>query len=204
MHDDSLFIRVSDAGPARAAALTAAVLLRGDLAIIPTDTVYGIAAHPESADGVARLFSAKHRDPTKPIPLLAAGLREIRTAGAIVCSLGERLAESFWPGPLTLVMDTPYGTEGFRVPRHDVTLALLRGCGGVLRVTSANAAGEPPATSATGAAAALGHAVSAVLDDGPAPGGVPSTVVAIRDGTLQILREGALSQRQLEDALRSG
>lgn len=168
-------------------------LRRGVLVILPTDTVYGVAADPLVPGAEECLFRAKRRPDNKPIPLLAADSRQVEAYGAELGAAGRALATRYWPGALTLVLKTGSTWEGFRVPNHPVTQAILKAVGGVLRVTSANVSGEPPALTAAEAVAALGSAVELVVDAGPAPGGAPSTVVKIGLGQCDVLREGAIS-----------
>ncbi|TAN37918.1 MAG: threonylcarbamoyl-AMP synthase [Verrucomicrobia bacterium] len=170
-----------------------AALRRGELVIVPTETVYGLAADDRNPAALEKLFAAKGRPQDKPIALLAAGVHELERHGVKLTPTARRLAEKFWPGPLTLVLDSPAGWLGFRIPAHPVMLALLRAWGGVLAVTSANRSGEPPATTAATALAALEPFVALALDAGPAAGGVPSTVVKVDDDRVDILREGAIS-----------
>ena len=182
--------------------ITAAVaeLRAGRLLIIPTDTVYGIAADPRVPGALERIYAAKQRDRDKPVPFLAADLDAIKAYGAAIDPIGERLAAAFWPGPLTLILPCGAGTEGFRVPAHAVTLALLRAAGGLLRVTSANISGARDALTADDAIAALGNHCAAALDAGPSPGGVPSTVIRIDNGAISIIREGVISGNSLRKA----
>jgi L-threonylcarbamoyladenylate synthase len=180
----------------------ARALRAGKLVIVPTETVYGVAADPRAPAAVEAIYRAKQREAGKPIPLLAADLAAVRHAGAELGPVEERLAQRFWPGPLTLVLRVGSGTEGFRVPRHDVARALLREMGGLLRVTSANRSGRPPAVTAAEAARMLGAAVAAVLDDGPAAGGQPSTVVRAHGGSIEILREGAIPEAEVRRTAR--
>jgi len=171
----------------------AAILRSGRLVVAPTDTVYGVCAHPDLPDAIEQLFVVKGRPETKPIPLLLANADALSAIGAELSEPEQRLANAFWPGPLTLIVETPTGTEGVRVPDHDDMRALLRACDGVLRVTSANLSGEPPALTADEAKKPLGDRVAMILDGGPVRGGVPSSVVRVVDGKLEVLREGALS-----------
>ena len=178
----------------------AAGLLRaGGVVIIPTDTVYGIAAHPECAGAVARICTIKGRPTGKPIALLAADLASVLARGAMLPSAARCLAARFWPGALTLVLTCDGGEEGFRVPDHSATRRLLAACGGTLRVTSANLSGSMPAVSAVEALRGVGLEADMVVDGGVCPGGVASSVVRVcPDGTVDILREGAISA----DAIR--
>ncbi|MBL7076721.1 MAG: threonylcarbamoyl-AMP synthase [Kiritimatiellae bacterium] len=175
----------------------AAALRAGRLVVAPTDTVYGVCAHPDQPDAIERLFVVKGRPETKPIPLLLADAAAVEVIGAELSGAEQRLVDTFWPGPLTLIVDTPNGTEGVRVPNHDDMRALLRAAGGVLRVTSANLSGEPPALTADQAREPLGDRVAMILDGGPVRGGVPSSVVRVSGGKLDVLREGALSVADL-------
>ena len=182
----------------------AALLRDGGVAIVPTDTVYGVAAAPSRADALARIVAAKGRDPRKPCQLLAADAAAAAAAtGRPLPPRAAALARAFWPGALTLVLDAEGGgTEGVRVPDHAVARALCAAAGGLLRCTSANHSGEPPARNAAEAEAAIPEA-DAVVDDGPAPGGVASSVVRFApDGALEVLREGAVPRAALEAALR--
>ena len=177
-----------------------AVWNRGGLVVIPTDTVYGLAADPRSAEAEAKLWTVKGRGLEKKIALLAADPAAVRRVASRFDEAAQRLAKAFWPGPLTLVLPTPGGTEGFRVPDDPVALALLRAAGGLLRVTSANRSGAAPALTAADAIQALGDEVDLIVDAGPARGGVPSTVVAVQESGLKILREGALGSDEIRNA----
>ena len=165
------------------------VLNRGGVAVIPTDTVYGLAAHPAHPDAVERLYSIKGRDERKPIALLAADADAVAAFGATLPPAAAALAAERWPGALTLVLPCGDGFEGFRVPDHAWTRRLIAKCGGTLRVTSANLSGQRPATDAPQALADVGLSADLVIDDGISPGGIPSTVIKVLpDGTLQTLR----------------
>jgi len=199
-------LKVSEIGVAAAVGEAATLLAQGRLVIIPTDTVYGVAADARLPEAVALLYRAKRRPRDKAIPLLAADMDAVLCYGGLPGVEERRLAERFWPGPLTLVLPVAgrgeSRTEGFRVPDDEVTRALLRAAGGVLRATSANRSGDPPALTADAAAAALGDTVALVLDDGPARAGVPSSVARITDGEVSVLREGALSKARLTAVAR--
>ena len=171
-------------------AKAADVLNRGGVAVIPTDTVYGLAARPDFPAAVERLYTIKGREAKKPIALLASDMAAVERFGYPLVGKARQLAERHWPGALTLVI----GAEGFRVPDHARTRRLIADCGGVLRVTSANLSGRRPATDAPQALADVGLSADCVVDDGVSPGGVPSTVVRVRDdGSLEVLRPGAVT-----------
>lgn len=171
---------------------------------IPTDTVYGLAARPANVELLAEL---KGRPEGMPVALLGT-LEQVRSESLASWSpLANRVAEACWPGPLTLVLPAaaeldgllaPQGTVGLRAPASDA-LASLFAVTGLLAVTSANLHGHAPATSAVEVAEAMGEAaarVSLVVDGGTCDGAV-SSVVAVRDGTLEVIREGAISAAQL-------
>jgi L-threonylcarbamoyladenylate synthase len=191
-------LRVDPLRPSsQAVAVAAGLLRRGELVVLPTDTVYGVAADPNVAQAVERIYRAKGRDPGKPLPLLVADIQDVARRGAVLGQRARALAQRYWPGPLTLVLRAGDTFEGFRVPDHPVTLAVLRAAGGVLRVTSANRSGEPAAQDAEAAAAALAGHVRLVLDAGPAPLGRESTVVREEGGELTVLREGAIPAAEI-------
>ena len=168
------------------------VLRSGELILLPTETVYGLAADPAVPGAEERIFAAKERERGKPIPLLASGLDAVERAGAVISTKARRLARRYWPGPLTLVLSCGGRAEGFRVPDHPVALAVLKRAGGLLRVTSANVSGEPAASTMEEALEALGAKVALALDSGPAPLGMASTVVDATGESLKIIRQGAL------------
>jgi L-threonylcarbamoyladenylate synthase len=167
----------------------AGILNGGGVAVIPTDTVYGLAARPDFPAAVERLYTIKGREEGKPIALLASGPDAVERFGGRLEGRARELALKHWPGALTLVV----GGEGFRVPAHEKTRRLVAECGGVLRVTSANISGRSPAVDAARAFAEVGLTADCVVDDGVSPGGVPSTVVRVLpDGSLEVLRRGAV------------
>lgn len=159
-------------------------LAAGGVVVIPTDTVYGLAAHPDRPEAVRRLYAIKARDAKKPIALLAC---DAAAAERFVGAAAARMASPHWPGALTVVAQG----EGVRVPDHMWTRRLLAACGGALRVTSANLSGRRAATDAPAALAEVGLSADLVIDDGVSPGGVASTVVRVADdGTVETLRPG--------------
>ena len=173
----------------------AKVLLGGGVAVIPTDTVYGLAAHPGFPAAVERLYTIKQRDAKKPIALLAGDTEgAVRFLGGMD-DLARRVADRNWPGALTLVLPAKGSGvfEGVRVPAHDWTRELIRRCGGVLRVTSANLSGRSAATDAPAALEQVGLSADLVVDDGLSPGGLASTVVRVVDGAMSVLRPGPVT-----------
>jgi L-threonylcarbamoyladenylate synthase len=195
--------------PARAAETIRA----GGLVVLPTDTVYGVAADPWQPEAVAALYAAKDRPPARAISVLLAGEADAAQVAREVPPPAKKLAAAFWPGPLTIALPrlesvpeivSSLPTIGVRVPDHDGTRAIIRACGGVLAVTSANRSGQADSLTARQAADALGDRVALVLDGGRCPGGVPSTVVDLSGGALRIVRPGPIDEAALRAALGDG
>jgi tRNA threonylcarbamoyl adenosine modification protein (Sua5/YciO/YrdC/YwlC family) len=181
----------------------ARALMGGGVAVIPTDTVYGLAASLTEPGAIERVFELKGRPPTKSLPVLGASLDALRVIAAFDGD-AEALGRKHWPGPLTLVLARAPGfvvdlggdwssTVAVRVPDRAVTLELLE-ITGPLAVTSANRSGEEPASTPAEARAAFGADVP-LLDDGPLAGEV-STVLSLVAGRT-ILREGAIPATDL-------
>ncbi len=178
----------------------------GKLVVIPTDTVYGIAADAFTPDAVAALLTAKHRGPDMPVPVLV-GSRATLAGVAMAGSTADKLAEAFWPGGLTLIcLEQPslswdlgeaQGTVAIRMPNHDVALDLLEQTG-PLAVSSANVSGTPPARTAADARDQLGDDVAAYLDGGPTADETPSTIVDLSGELPRVLRQGAVSLDELQ------
>lgn len=178
--------------------LAAKRVREGRLVIVPTETVYGVAARADSAEAMARLYAAKGRDGSKSVAVFADGIDSIRAMGIRVEEIAERLAAAFWPGPLTMVLrNSSGGWDGFRVPDHPVALAFIRELGLLSAVTSANRSGDPPALTAQAAWESLAPHVFLALDAGGAVGGRASTVVKLVDGALELLREGPIDREAL-------
>ncbi|HEX9402492.1 MAG TPA: L-threonylcarbamoyladenylate synthase [Anaeromyxobacter sp.] len=190
----------------------AAALRRGGIVAYPTETFYGLGALARDAAAVERLARAKGRPDGKPLPLVAADRAAVELV-AVVDGVAARLADRFWPGPLTLVLPARpglpapvtagTGTVGIRVPGGEVARALSREAGGAIVSTSANLGGAPPPDRAEALAPELRARLDHVLDAGPAPGGLPSTVVVVEGGTLRLVRAGAVPFEALERALRA-
>jgi tRNA threonylcarbamoyl adenosine modification protein (Sua5/YciO/YrdC/YwlC family) len=203
-----------DVADPRAAELAAGALSGGSVVAVPTDTVYGLAADPTLPEAVARLFALKHRPAEVALPLLVGGRDQVAEVAGDLDPTAQRLAERFWPGPLTLVLprrdgfDTDLGgppsarrTVGVRVPDDPFLLAL---CGrlGPLAVTSANRHGSPPAVTARQVETALGDGDGdgpVLIVDGGVRDGTPSTVVECLGTACRGLREGAIPWPEIFD-----
>lgn len=179
------------------------VLRRGHIVCIPTETWYGLAVDALADDALARLNALKTRAATSPFALIAADVAQARNLASIWPPRAQQLTERHWPGPLTLVLPArahlpapivgPSGGVGVRVSSHPVPVALARALGRPITATSANPRGAPPAGDIASARAYFGERVAWYLDDGPAPGERPSTVVAITgDSKVQVLRAGPI------------
>ena len=176
----------------------ATALANGELVAFPTDTVYGLAA---GHDHLRKLYIAKDRPKDKRIPILLSDAGNLETS-AMVTPAARALAARFWPGPLTLVLVAPRrGTIAFRVPDNDIARRLIAASGGGLPVTSANRSGEPEARTAQEVQAQLDGRVAIILDGGVASIGTASTIVDCTKEPLTVLREGAISRAQIEEAL---
>lgn len=189
---------------------------RGELVVLPTDTVYGVAADAFSPAAVQRLLDAKGRGRQSPPPVLVPGVTTLEALVESVPPAVRDLVEEFWPGGLTIVLPAQpslawdlgetRGTVAVRMPDHRLALALLEETG-PLAVSSANRTGEPAAVTATDAEAMLGDSVSVYLDGGTSETGVASTIVdatALVTGTEQIvrvLRDGAVTRDRLRAVL---
>jgi L-threonylcarbamoyladenylate synthase len=174
------------------------VLRAGRLLILPTETVYGLGGDPARPGTVEEIFRAKARPRDKHLVWLVDSRDSLRRLDVALCPQAEALARAYWPGPLTLVVEAHGRSRGYRVPDHQVACAVIRSFGGPLAVTSANRSGRPAPTSADEAESAVGTYAAATLDAGPAPGGVPSSVVRVQAGRIEILREGAIASRDIE------
>ncbi|MCW2667047.1 MAG: threonylcarbamoyl-AMP synthase [Frankiales bacterium] len=194
------------------AGVSAAVdaLQRGDLVVLPTDTVYGIAADAFSPDAVARLLQAKGRGRDMPVPVLVGAWRTLDGLCDDVPRDARTLVEACWPGPLTIVvraasslawdLGETRGTVAVRMPLQPVALAILERTG-PLAVSSANRSGLPPASDVEQAQQQLGTVVAAYLDGGPSGDPVPSTIVDLTGERPRVLRAGALDVARLSALL---
>ncbi len=184
------------ADPRVAAARAAAVLRSGGIVVFPTETVYGVGVAAADRSALEKLRRLKDRPAEKPFQFLAADVAMAKRLGAVFSGRAERLADSFWPGALTLVLPdgrTPGGTLGIRIPDSPFVLALCRELGTPVITSSANAAGGPPPATAADADA-FGDAVDLLVDGGAAVGGIASTVVQCDGDVLEILRRGGIAE----------
>lgn len=190
---------------------TAAALLRGGhLVVFPTDTVYGLGAHAFDPVAIEQLYRVKERPLDKGIPVLLADLDDLQQVAQAIPPTAQRLMERFWPGPLTLIVPrhtdlpsiiAPNNTVAVRIPDHPVARSLIRAAGGAVATSSANRSGQPTVRNAWEAMDDLNGRVAAILDGGPSPGELASTIVDCTKEEPQIVRVGPLSAAEVLGAV---
>jgi L-threonylcarbamoyladenylate synthase len=189
---------------------TAAQLIRdGAVVAYPTDTLYGLAVDPRNPDAVRRLYALKGRPESSALTLIAADAAQANEAGDFSAT-ATRLAERWWPGPLTIVVTARRvlaptilaggTTVGIRVPDHGVAVALAREAQFCITATSANRSGEPAVSTADAVRDAL-PGVDAIVDAGPSRGGLPSTIVGVGDRHVALIRAGAVPWERVLESL---
>ncbi len=201
-----------DARADRAAAVQSAIsaLRDGDLVVLPTDTLYGVAADAFNPTATMRVFRAKHRSTSLPLPVLIRSQKQLLGLVTRVPEAAERLMAAYWPGPLTIVvphdpnlqwdLGRANGAVAVRMPFDDITLEIIRAVG-PLAVTSANLSGSRPAATASSAQGQLGDAVRVYVDDGARSGLAASTIIDCTREDVHVLREGPIpGQEALEVA----
>ena len=193
---------------------------RNELVVLPTDTVYGLAADAFSPAAVSALLAAKGRGPQSPPPVLIGTIQTLQALAEDIPEVAHRLAQTFWPGALTMILKSQAsltwdlgetkGTVALRMPDHKIALALLQETG-PLAVSSANLTGEPAATTCQQAEQYLGDTVAVYLDGGNSPKGEASTILDLTGlvdsyeadgkvsttGKIKIVRRGALSAEKI-------
>lgn len=186
----------------------AAELLRnGEVVAIPTETVYGLAANGLDADAVAKIFAAKGRPQDNPLILHISDFFMLEDIAAEIPELAERLAEKFWPGPLTMIFPrksiVPAATCGgldtvaVRMPRQEFTRKLIRTCGFPLAAPSANTSGLPSPTTAVHVFEDMNEKIPLIMDGGECACGVESTVITFEENGVRVLRPGAVTPEML-------
>ena len=182
----------------------------GGVVVFPTDTLYGLGADVFSLAALQRIFSIKGRRADLALPVLVAGLDQVEAVAQPMSAEAQRLAERFWPGPLTLVMrrspDLPglvtggADTVAVRMPGHPVPLELARRLGRPITGTSANRSGQPDLLDLSALENQLGNLVDHIIQTGPVPAGTASTIVNVTVDTPQLLRGGAISLEEILEA----
>ena len=184
------------------------VVRRGELVVLPTDTVYGIGADAFTPAAVTALLDAKGRGRDMPAPVLVGSVRAAQALVDDLGTYGHDLVDEFWPGALTIVcranstlawdLGDTKGTVAVRMPLHPLALELLKETG-PMAVSSANRSGAAPARTAKEAEEQLGDAVAVYLDDGPSGARPPSSIVDLTGAVPRLLRAGAISEQRLRE-----
>jgi len=187
-------------------------LLHGEVVAIPTDTVYGLAADPFNLSAVEEIYRVKGRPDERALPILVNSLDQAMLLSHEVPRNFLRLAEEVWPGALTLVVDASHrlplkvtantGRIALRWPRSEVVARLIEEFDGPLTGTSANLSGSPACTGAEQVFTQLGDRLQLILDAGETKSASPSTIVELHGDTWKVLREGAISSKEIEVALQ--
>lgn len=186
-------------------------IARGKVVAIPTDTFYGLAADPFNLSAVEQIYQIKGRPESRALPIL---VNSVEQAGTLVRDLPSnffKLAEKFWPGALTMVMEASHrlplkvtgntGRVALRMPDAQVVLSLIESVGGPVTGTSANLSGHPSCTNADLLVAQLGDRLTLVLDGGETGAVLASTILDLRENTWRIVREGRISEEQIRALL---
>ncbi|MDX1417883.1 MAG: L-threonylcarbamoyladenylate synthase [Candidatus Promineifilaceae bacterium] len=198
--------RLLTASDPRAVQETAAAILKGDLVVFPTDTLYGVGTNAFDQEAIMRLYAAKERPLDKGIPILLADLVGVEKVAVSIPAIASKLIAKFWPGPLTLILpkrsDLPNSISmnesvAVRIPDSKVARAVIRAAGGAVATSSANRSGSRAAQTAEQALQDLGGRVSIVLDAGPTGQSVPSTIIDCSGETIRILRQGPIKLHDL-------
>jgi L-threonylcarbamoyladenylate synthase len=177
-------------------------LRSGGVVAFPTETFYGLAVDPRLTFAVTKLFQLKRRLADQPIPLIAASMQQVIEQVGTITPLAKRLAVRGWPGPLTLIIPASAelsadihlstGRVAVRVPDDSIARALASQAGHAITSTSANISGQPPASTADSVVAAFGEDIDVLIDAGPTPGGLPSTIVDAIGSEPVLVRAGAI------------
>lgn len=185
----------------------ARILGSGGVVVFPTDTLYGLGADAFSVPALERIFSIKGRPAELSLPLLVSCWDQLETVAVQIPQAARRLAQRFWPGPLTLVLpkapELPIGVTGgkntvaLRMPDHPVALEIIRLLGRPITGTSANRSGQPDLLDYHSVEAELGRDVDYIVQSGPPPRGAPSTIVDLTTGAPTMLRQGALPMEEI-------
>jgi len=207
-------IFVNPERPHRDAVQEAAKMIRaGAVVAIPTDTLYGLAANPFSAAAIERVFVAKGRDADRPLPLIAADVPQIAAHLGGFSKAAARLADTFWPGPLTMLIAAPAslapqvaagtGRVGVRIPDDPVARAVCQAVGHPITATSANISDEPATSDPDVVERTLGDRIELLIDGGETRGGPPSTVIDVTVDPPALVRAGAIPWEQVQSWLAS-
>ncbi len=181
-------------------------LRQGHLVVFPTDTVYGVGVDAFDEAAIRKLYEAKKRPFSKGIPVLLADLSDLQRVSLKITAVAHAAIARFWPGPLTLLLPkhpqlpailSPNENIAVRIPDCAIARSVIRAAGGALATSSANITGQPAARTVAQAVAALGGWITAVVDNGRSPGSLPSTILDCTGNTVQIVRSGPITIKDL-------
>jgi L-threonylcarbamoyladenylate synthase len=191
-----------------------AALRRGDVIVFPTETLYGLGADALNAVAVEKVFQLKGRDSNNPIPVLVADRPMLNSLVAAIPRVAEKLIERFWPGPLTLVLParsnipapllSASGSIGVRISSHPITQQLVKLFGRPLTATSANPSGQAGALTVAQARAYFSGAIDIFVEGGELTSKTGSTVAAVIENNIRIIRAGEISVGEIESVLNKG
>lgn len=194
---------LADGQEERLLAELSARLLRGEVGIVPTETVYGLICAIDNAAGRERIYAIKQREPRKKLQVLIHSLADLERVDIPLTPALQRIADEFWPGPLTIVMPDRRGLEhGVRMPNHPFVLRLIAAVGKPLTATSANLAGNDPAVSARTSFQDLAEAPDFMVEGGEMSNRA-STVIRLLEDRAEVLRLGAVSATAIQESIDS-
>jgi L-threonylcarbamoyladenylate synthase len=209
-HVINVILSASDAESIQRAGRT---IKTGGLVAFPTETVYGLGCDAMNANAAAKVFEVKQRPQFDPLIVHIADLKQLEMVIASLPTVGQRLIDTFWPGPLTLVLPKQpaipdlitagLSTVAVRMPNHPVAQTLIREAGTPIAAPSANPFGYVSPTTAQHVADGLGNRVDLILDGGPCPVGVESTIVSLAGPLPELLRPGSITIEQLSSIIGS-
>jgi L-threonylcarbamoyladenylate synthase len=187
------------------------VLGRHGIMAVPTETFFALAVNPFRAEALVRLFALKDRNPEKPVLVMVAGTAMLPQVVREIPEVAYRLMARFWPGPLTIIFPgLPHlprrltggtGTIGVRQPRQSLTCRLITELGHPITGTSANRTGHRPLVRADEVAREFGDDLGLILDAGPCPGGLPSTIVDVTGSPPRLIRAGVIPPAELAEIM---
>jgi len=187
------------------------VIRRDGVIGYPTETVYGLGANAFSSRAVEKVYQLKARAKDKPLLVIAANLEQVTELVALLPERAVLLADTFWPGPLTMVLDASPGLPpallagghkiGIRIPGSAICLELIRRCGVPITSTSANISGQQNPVSAGDVLKNFGDKLDLIINGGPSTSRLPSTVIAVENDAIKFIREGAIPKAKIEQVI---
>lgn len=205
--------QVKVTGPTSNGLEAAANMLReGQLVAFPTDTFFALGANALDSSAISRLFEAKDRAETNPVPVLLGDISDVESVASQFSAEARALATAFWPGALTIVLPAlsvvpdsvtaGTGTVGVRIPGHEIGRKLIQTAGVPVTGTSANLSGLPPCKTAADVLNQLSGRIACAIDSPCGEHSAPSTVVSLQGEDVKIIRQGSVSEREINEALK--